>query len=299
METTPVPETSNAAKRHRGFCFTDFDLNEDFLKGIPCEYLVFGRETCPETKRQHLQGYIYFNTAKSFAACRKILAPRHVVPAVGTAEQNFTYCSKEGDFEEIGIRPAQGSRSDIQKVRKAIQTGNCTMRDVLVEATSYQSVRMAEINLKYFEPARNFKPNVYWFYGKPGSGKSRAAFEMFPDPYPCLEDCKWWEGYDAHETVVIDEYRRDFCKFRTFIKLLDRHPFRVECKGGSRQLRAKNIIITCPYRPEEIWEGRTGEDLYQLTRRITEVRLFTSEQEYKDPLEFISGAARTTKYPHP
>lgn len=274
--------------RSRGWCFTDFGLDQEKLKGIPCTYLCFGQETCPETKRQHLQGYIYFANAKTFTACQKLLPDIHLEVSKGTAEENVVYCSKEGNFFEQGERPTQGARTDILVVQEQIRNGVCNMRDVLVEATSYQSVRMAEVNLKYFEQPRNWKPRVLWFYGNAGCGKSKAAYEAGgTDPYSHTgETEKWWEGYDAHDVVIIDDYRPEWCSWKRFIQLIDRYPFRVECKGGSRQLRCKTIIITAPVRPEIIWANRHAEDMYQLTRRIDEVRCFSDfAPEYKDPLE--------------
>lgn len=260
--------------RTRGYAFTDYELDESFLERLPFEYMIYGREICPDTSRKHLQGYIYFKNAKSFKAVVKLLSPRHVEAANASADDNIKYCSKAGDFKEFGVVPKQGARNDINKIREEIQQGNYNMRDIVSSATSFQSIRIAEVNMKYFEPVRDSKPQVLWFYGKSGTGKSRAAYEMCEDPFTCLENTKWWEGYDGHEDVIIDDYRRHFCLFSTLLKILDRYPFRVECKGGSRQLRAKRIIITTTKTPEELWDGRTDEDIYQLTRRIDEVRLF-------------------------
>lgn len=52
------------------------------------------------------------------------------------------------------------------------------MRDVVLQATSYQSVKMAEQILKYHEVKRNWKPIVRWFWGPSGTGKSHIAHEM-------------------------------------------------------------------------------------------------------------------------
>jgi len=83
---------------------------------------------------------------------------------------------------------------------------------------------------------------------------------------------KWWEGYDAHENVIIDDMRGDFCKFHELLRMLDRYAYRIETKGGSRQFRAKTIIITSCYSPTEMFDTR--EDIQQLLRRIDEIKVF-------------------------
>ena len=98
--------------------------------------------------------------------------------------------------------------------------------------------------------------------------------DSYPDAYWCMSISKWWEGYDAHETVIINDYRKDFCKFSELLNLLDRYPYRIECKGSSRQMLAKTIVITTPKSPEETWKNRTDEDLTQLMRRIDKVLFF-------------------------
>ena len=273
-------------ERYRGFPFTDYVRDKDFLLGLPYSYLCWGEEVCPSTGRDHFQAYIYFKDAKTFTAARKVMEGRHIEEQKGDIDENIHYC--KGDhtdykgkykplnavFVEFGDRPKQGKRTDIKNVLTAIQNGNCTMRDIVTKATSFQSVRMAELQLKYFEPPRNWKTEVYWFYGQSGTGKTKLANEMCEDPYVCMESNKWWEGYDGHEDVIIDDYRPDFCSFKMLLMILDRYECRVECKGGSRQLRAKRIFITTPKNVENTWQDKTLEDLYQLTRRITEVREF-------------------------
>ena len=147
------------------------------------------------------------------------------------------------------------------------------MRDIVPVAKSVQTVRMAEIHLKYFETKRNWKPEVIWCYGPTGSGKSKYAHETAEDAFVALETGQWWEGYDQHEDVIIDDMRKDFVKFHTLLKLLDRYPFVIECKGGSRQFLAKRIFITTPLHPLELYDTR--EDVKQLTRRIDKCLKFT------------------------
>ena len=67
------------------------------------------------------------------------------------------------------------------------------------------------------------------------------------------------------------------CTFSELLRILDRYPHRVEVKGGSVQFNSSLIIITSPKSPQETWDGRSAEDIAQLTRRITEIRHFEGE----------------------
>lgn len=235
-------------------------------------YGVFGREA-GTSGTPHLQGYVYYTSQRSHRAVCKDLPRAHVEVAKGTPLQASTYCKKDGDFTEAGTLPqAQGARTDLPAVVQLITDGG-TMRDVINSGAGYQATRHAELVLKYLEPKRNFEPEVRWYYGCAGSGKTRAAYEWLgDDAYTCMGTSKWFEGYDAHENVLIDDYRKNFCTFADFLRMLDRHAYRVEAKGGSRQLLAKKMVITTPHHPKDTWDGR--EDINQLLRRITVVQRF-------------------------
>jgi hypothetical protein len=65
----------------------------------------------------------------------------------------------------------------------------------------------------YLEPQKREKPKVYWIYGPTGAGKSKWVSENFKDIY-WKDDTKWWDAYDAHETIVIDDFRASHMKFQ-------------------------------------------------------------------------------------
>lgn len=52
--------------------------------------------------------------------------------------------------------------------------------------------------------------------------------------------------------------------------MFDRYPYVVECKGGSRQLLAKTLVITTTLKPEDLCMEGTwrGEKIDQLLRRV-------------------------------
>jgi hypothetical protein len=133
---------------------------------------------------------------------------------------------------------------------------------------------------KYYTKGRDWKPKVYWYYGESGSGKTRAAMgESNPnDRWVSMDSLKWWDGYDGQGDIVIDDFRGSDCRLKTLLRILDRYEYRVEYKGGSTQLLAKRIWITCPYSPESCYRD-DGENLKQLLRRIDIVRQFFCEDD--------------------
>ena len=266
-------------KRCRDYCFTLNNYTDDEYSVIDAlnppdvKYIVVAKEV-GDSGTPHLQGYVYFVNAKSMSAVKKLLGKRcHLEATKGTPVEASEYCKKDNDYYEKGELPVtQGKRSDLDEIKDILKQTN-KMSEVVMVAKSYQSVKMAEQILKYHEKPRTEKPNVEWYYGETGTGKSKAAYEILgEDCYTCLSTGRWFDGYDGHEKVLIDDMRKDFMKFHELLRLLDRYAMRVECKGGTRQFVAKHIIITSCYHPKDMFDTR--EDVQQLLRRIDYIKEF-------------------------
>lgn len=244
------------------------------------EYLVVGHEIAPETGTPHHQGYVRFANPRALAGVRKLLPRAHWEPVKGTEQQNYNYCSKEQVIvielgerevpEDASDQKQPGKRSDIALARSIISDGG-GMIDVVHAVNSYQAIKCAEVMLKYLEQPRNWKPEVIWLWGKTNVGKSHLAMQLCPNAWCSADHSKWFEGYDAHENVVLDELREDWCPFTTMLRLLDKWPYRIEFKGGSRQFLARKIVITSAQPPHVVYANRKGEDLQQLGRRIDQI----------------------------
>lgn len=270
--------------RVRDWCFTinnwtdeEAEQLREIFQRPSVRYGVFGREVGEKCGTPHLQCYVYFKDNKTFTAVRTLLPSRaaniearYDNSTPGSAAQ---YCKEDGDFEEFGQLPKQGARNDIVAVREVIKTGG-GMKAATENCTSYQSLQVAKEYLKYHERKRDFKTEVTWIWGPTGVGKSRHAWELAggeQNAYPGPADSpKWWEGYDADEVVVLEDLRPGYCSFDYFLRLTDRYPHRVECKGGSRQFLAKKLFITSSMSPAQFFEG-VQEDVNQALRRIENI----------------------------
>ncbi|AUM61801.1 Rep [Vegetivirus loriverwastis] len=259
--------------RVRAFIFTLNNYTpeeESQIQNIECEYLVYGHET-GENNTPHLQGYIEFKNPRVFNTIANLIPRWHVEIRRGTALQAKNYCLKQdkNNFFEKGTFSTQGKRTDLDKIRTiALEDG---MRLVTQIGTLVQ-IQTAEKFLSYNEEPRDWLTKVIWIHGKTGSGKSRHAREILQnqDIYVKNNGTKWWTGYDAHEAVIIDDFRDSWWSLTEMLSLLDRYEKVVETKGAQRQFKPKTIIITCIYSPDTLYKG-TGEDIQQLLRRITEI----------------------------
>lgn len=253
--------------------YTDGEVEAIKANAVQMRYIIYGLEVGEEKGTEHLQGYCELKTKLRLTSVKKLIGERaHLEVAAGTAEENIAYCSKDGKTWTYGETVKKGARTDLDKARKLAEENG--MRAV-TSVCNYQQIKTAEKYLEYNEEERDWVPTVYWFHGPTGTGKSRTAREICPsdDTYVKNDASKWWTGYDAHEFVIIDDFRATWWSFTEMLRILDRYACRVETKGGQRQLLAKTIVVTSADSPEKCY-GLCLESLRQLLRRITEVRSF-------------------------
>jgi len=258
-----------------------------FEEDVHCLYAIFGYEEAPSTGTPHIQGYVYYQSMKSFKQMAALTEQKaNLLAAKGTTAQNRAYCIKSGKFKEHGEPMDQGQRTDLAAVQDLVEkTGS--IRKVIDAQATFAQIKYALAILPYVEQIRTWKPKVVWFHGMTGTGKTKAAFAAFPDPtlrYRNNGNLKWWDGYDGQPNVIIDDIRVESIRFVELLSLLDRYEYRVENKGGYRQFLAKNIIITCPTPPTTMYWGK-DENVAQLLRRIDNIVQFPEEYKlYQDNL---------------
>jgi len=232
-------------------------------------YAIVGEELAA-SGTPHLQGYAESKANNTLPAWKKVLPRAHIETRRGTAVEASAYCKKDGLWEEWGTQAAPGRRTDLDAIRAMITEGQ-PMREIASTCANYQCIRAAESLYKYMEARRSWKTRVLWLYGPTGCNKSRFAAEAFPDAWWSGANAHWWQGYDGDETVILDDWRMGDTKFTDTLRMLDRYPYVVECKGGSRQLLAKTIVITTTTSPHELvtqYGNWQGEDIGQLIRRV-------------------------------
>lgn len=231
------------------------------------QFVIFGCET-GEGGTFHWQGYAELKQPCRWSTIERLAFRWHIERRMGTQAEAIRYCQKDSNYVCHGRRREQGSRGDLDRIRGIAHEDG--MRTVCMVG-NLQQIRVAEKFLTYCEEPRNWVTEVHWLYGPSGCGKSRRARELCgEDMYTKNTGSKWWDGYDNHEYVIIDDFRDSWWPITYMLALLDRYEFLVEYKGGYRQFRAKTIIVTSINHPDTMY-ANTGECKHQLARRLKSV----------------------------
>lgn len=277
--------------RCRNICFTWNNYPDDWkttLSSLPIQFCVVGFEVAPTTGTKHLQGYIQFSRQVYFSTIKKSLPTVHFEVARGSFEDNIKYCSKSGEVEKWGepkTDPSQAVRTDLLNIKNSILSGS-SMATVLPNITNLQQLTFAEKLMKYSRVVRKEMPDVIWIYGPSGVGKSRKALEMAGDDAYWWNGSQWWDGYDNHEVVIIDDFRPNH-PLDYMLRLFDRYPLSLPVKGSHVNMLAKRFIVTSIHPPSSMYRI-LDEPPKQLLRRIKEIIFLQDNIKIEDAIPIYS-----------
>ena len=284
----------NPTGKFRAWCFTLNNYTQQDEQSIQtivtrfARYIVYGRELAPETGTPHLQGYVYFYNQRQRKSVSRLLPRARVEVANGTAKQNRTYCTKDGDYFESGeipIEPSEarmrGGQANAARYTNAIELARRGDMDSIRESDPQMFlVHGPRLESMYAPEARPIEGTLQheWWVGPTGAGKSRLLWELYPKHFAKALN-KWWDGYRHQEIVAIEEWSpKNDLTASSLKKWADRYPFPGEIKGGCLQgLRPKKIIVLSNYTPQQCFLN--SEDLEPILRRFT-VIYFPKEEQH-------------------
>lgn len=270
--------------------FTSFDEVPPEWDPSWMGYLLCGREICPETGRQHWQGYLELLKKSTLTGlkARPQWESMHLEAAKGDFESNFEYCTKEGEWLEDGEPMQQGKRTDLSALAQGILSGTLSVRDVLEENPHAYHVYGRTLDRLEDELQLTggrgawAPPNVRWYWGPTGLGKSRSAMQEALAISPMVyrhswEDKGWWDRYRGEKAVILDEFRCQI-PFHQLLTWLDGYEISMPRRGRPpRPFLATDIWITSSKHPRDCYDKeKLGEDVSQLLRRITTVTEFVA-----------------------
>lgn len=291
----------------RRACFTSNNFDDEmmtraFEKAQPYfEYLIAYEER-GESGTPHLQGYVELKKPASTKQLSGLIPKSAIFQCNGSQTQNMLYVAKGNQpkeqwdelkqhgpdygkdaklFYEYGTPKTQGKRTDLAPILEAVNSGmgiRAIAKNHPEQFIKFQKGIQAYHSALATPRSTADAKKVIVIFGPTGTGKTRYAFDSYPDAYMWgPEQGKWFDKYDGHKTVIMDEFRGQL-PFGYLLRLLDRYPMKIEMKGGMTEFIADTIIITSPGHPSTWYDLEAKEGaLDQLLRRIDEIRDLTPQ----------------------
>lgn len=252
-------------------------------------YAIWQLEEAPETKRLHLQMYLELKKPQRLAWARKAFRnhPIHVEERRGTRDQARDYSRKEasrvaGPWEEgEWLAGGAGARNDVRELVEMAKGGASDLQLIEADPAGYaRSMKMLDRLKDHYPPPHREDVGVVVYWGEPGTGKSRQAWEKATalaaldgeHPY-AMTDSKWWQGYDTQKVIIFDDFYGSI-QYSILLKILDRYPMKVETKGGFKNFHGRQFVLTSNQHPK-YWYKTERKDLNALKRRIDHIYHFT------------------------
>lgn len=261
-----------------------YEENKDFVRGI-----AYGDEICPDTGRQHNQGFIQFFSEKAMTNVKRLFGSKqiHVEIMGGMLKDNEIYCSKDEKYIRLGEFRCQGQRTDIEMDKKLLDDGG-TLDDLWQENFGnmlryYKGYGQYKKSIdKVAVKKRGFRIlNVKLVCGPTGTNKTRNAVEHNPDAFMITgRNLKWWDGYEQEDCLIIDEYNNDV-PITELLGILDGYNLRLEIKGSFTTANWTKVIITTNLLPADIHANAKPAHRDALFRRITRVVDLWAEPGYE------------------
>ncbi len=272
-----------------GFTYNNPTHNADEMLEMlsqQCSAAVFQKEKGKEGT-EHYQGYVKF-LKKTMTPSRLLEFQAHWL----RCDANFAkYCQKEdtridGPWSLNTGGKQQGKRNDMDAVTEMIREGK-TNREI-AEDYPGQMVRYQQHFDRFralYPPVRENELQVTLFIGPPGTGKTRKAYDLYPNIYalPVGKDL-WFNAYQGQREVLIDDFSGNV-GLTQLLQILDRYPVQVPTKGGFVWWCPDIIIITSNTEIDGWYKyGDRVDSLCALKRRIHNVERFGYQRNAFDNL---------------
>lgn len=247
-------------------------------------FMICQWETCPTTKKLHLQWYaewprkVYGNkilkTIRASPMFPEGTSVKLMVPR-GTSKQNQDYCSKEetrveGTETYVFGEPAEFAGGSIRTLMEAAREGASELDLIQSDPEAWSRYHKTITQYKaLIQPKRNWPTKLIFFWGPTSMGKTAQAQHFSPETVHYRDP--FVQGYtSSSETILFDDFDWKRMPPKFWLTLCDRYPMTVEVKGGLRNFAPKMIIFTSNDDPKTWWPEAPEETRAAIHRRMEE-----------------------------
>ncbi len=281
--------------RGRDWCFTSYaESMYDKLKNCNIEknsiyYLIYQLEKCPETGKEHVQGFVQFKNARLMEGVKKVFKDKtmHLEQRMGSVEKAAGYCKKDEsrlkepiELGEIKMYDNKGKRNDIQEMYDMLKCNNSIDDIREYNPSAYVKYYKAFDRIKNDIESKNIgkyeEIEINVLYGPPGTGKTRYVFdkEKPENVYKMNKsnnDNIWFDGYKGQKVLLIDDYY-GWIKYGKFLEMIDNYRMQLEIKGGICYSNWSKVYITSNANIEDWYKKGLTEAIRRRINNIYNVK---------------------------
>lgn len=237
-------------------------------EGVQC--IKGQKEIGTNTNRTHWQLFIAFKRSVRYPKIKSTIG--HDCFAEPTRSESYEqYVRKEetavaDSYFELGAKKfKRNSAKDWEEIKQLCKEGKLEELPAQVFVQNYRTCK--QIEKDHMKPT-SVQRKIKVFWGPTGTGKSRKAWEEATlDAYPKDPNSKYWDGYQGHKNVVIDEFRGKL-DIAHALRWFDLYPVNVDTKFGACVFKAENIWITSNLNPKDWYPDLDEETKAALLRRL-------------------------------
>lgn len=129
--------------------------------------------------------------------------------------------------------------------------------DAYPDAFMRYSRRIIHMFSTVVEPPMRDDISIEVFVGPTRSGKSRKAYELYPDAFWVYHTHNMFGRYRGEKVVIMDNFNGKI-NYKTIATLLDRYPLQVKTDGGSFPLMATRFVLITNKKIEDLYPKQEG-----------------------------------------
>jgi hypothetical protein len=272
--------------RVRNYCLTinnpeesDEQFNEYLQSLDHIKYFVFAREKGDGTDGNpdgtvHLQVYLEFTNAKTFATMKKLFPRAHIEPRLGTKAAARDYVMKTGKYADkahtrigeiftFGEFAEERSRTDLAKITEMLDNGATETEVRKAYPTQYLLMKrkiqeyIQSIKEEQFKNTRRLGLEVTYICGTTGKGKTRYVLDKHGDGnvfrmtrYGSGFTEEKFDGYAGEDVIIFEEYRSHI-SISNMLNYLDVYGIALPARYGDKTACYTKVYIISNWTLEE------------------------------------------------
>jgi hypothetical protein len=272
-------------------------------------YYIWQIEVCPDTGREHAQGYIEFNRQVTLRDIKDIFNDNtlHIEERRGSQEDAIAYCKKDdtrkpGCTAVIWGTPAKpGARTDLNELHEVVEhvkTGAMTVSDVAIKhpdtfVRHFRGIeRLAGIVQHQVAKSIVRPVQVFVLWGDAGTSKSTGLrmrltmdgkeFYVLGNDRPSRGQTPWFDQYEGEQVLIFEDFTPEEFPFQFLLNVCEGYTQRLPTKGNFTYALWTEVWILSNLNPQHWYRGLDPELLFALKRRFTEVIHYQASNALRD-----------------